>query len=138
MRIVWLDDDGELLENAVVALRRAGYVVDMLTNVGDAWKFLEENAPTIDGLILDIMMATGELLSEENTNGGMRAGAVFLRKFLQNSATSGIKVFVYTIVEDEAVRTAVSDLKIKYFRKQSYPGQAIVQLVREEFGEVPK
>lgn len=135
MKLVWVDDDGELLEHQIPALERAGFSVDVVSDVDAAYRYLRDKSGRYDGVILDIMMGTGDLLLGEDTNGGMTTGHQFLKRLLSEGILGKAKVIAYSIVEDPAVKSAVEALGVRFFKKQAYPGYALRSLAIQEFGK---
>lgn len=133
MLILWIDDDVANLEAQQEYLADEGFVVEVIDNLDDAWhRLTSEAAPFPDVIILDVMMATGKLLIDEETKGGLTSGANFLRKLHTSGLQQRTRVVVYTIVADLDAKDMVEQLGVPFVRKQSAPGKRIVELIKRE------
>jgi DNA-binding response OmpR family regulator len=134
VRLLWIDDDGNLLRSQIRRLTEKGYKVSVASNVDAAWEILHSTADETNGIILDIMMGTGELLHHENTKGGLITGEHFLRRLREEETLSGVKVIIYTVTDNDSTKDYASEIGVSYYSKQDYPGKALVDIVVREFG----
>jgi CheY-like chemotaxis protein len=135
MQIMWIDDDVVNSDAQQEFLTECGFIVEVIDNVDDAWARLSSKKDLPDGIILDIMMGTGDLLKGEPTKGGLTTGQHFLMKMESAGMLDKIKVIIYTIVADTDAKAEVDRLGVKYYRKQSHPGRRLVNIAISEFGE---
>lgn len=133
-RILWIDDDFDLLRPQRQNLVDDGYEVVTEVHIDSAINRLIEIREEYDGIILDIMMAPGEKLRNKATQGGLKTGLIFLR-YLQKSGTlSRIKIFIFTHRYSVEDAQQAAQLNVGYHFKQDHKGSAIVELVQHEFG----
>lgn len=100
--ILFVDDERRYVDGYVEELRLSGFTVEYRKTVDAAHKFLVENLPQIDLLVLDIMMPPGELLQEAQTNHGLRTGVRFFEQVRQLAPV--LPVIILTNVTDEQVK----------------------------------
>lgn len=129
-RIVWVDDDLLSMDSQIIRLRGAGFDVTQITSVDEAYKHLSDRDFSADLVILDIMMATGETLVGEETNGGLKTGVAFVEKLSREGLLERLKIIFYTITDGDEMRQVGRKYGIQGYKKQNYPGKAIVELVR--------
>ncbi|HEY4940924.1 MAG TPA: hypothetical protein VII56_05810 [Rhizomicrobium sp.] len=134
MKIVWIDDDVRTLGSQKRFLEKAGYEVEQIRDVDQAWKRLNDGAEENLCVILDVMMGTGKLLINKPTNGGLRTGREFLRLMVEKDLLKKVKLFVYTIIDDVQTRDFCGEQNIRYWRKSDLLGKKLVGVVNEEFG----
>lgn len=133
MKLLWIDDDVANLDAQQRYLERAGFNVEALDNVDDAWARIQRgDAPAI---ILDIMMATGKLLKDTPTDGGLITGEQFLLRLRDQGKLKGLKIIIYTITNNESSRKLAEELGIRFYTKQSDPGKALAEIAKREFLE---
>ena len=130
MKVLWIDDDGDLLDVQINQLADEGIDVTVAQDVDTAWKHLVElKEPTL--VILDIMMGTGSLLKNQNTNGGISTGERFLEKMEDAGMLQLHRVMVYTIMDSASINDLTQRLNVPYYLKTDHSGKAIVKLVKD-------
>lgn len=75
--ILFVDDERQNNLEYMEELKFAGKKVEFRKDVAVAFNFLIEHLQEIELLILDIMMPPGDLINENDANGGMRTGVRF-------------------------------------------------------------
>jgi DNA-binding response OmpR family regulator len=106
--ILFVDDEKRVMSSYTLELILSGYEVDFETNVDDAMRFFTNNLEAIKVLVLDIMLAPGDIFKNADTEGGMRTGINFYQ--LVRKKAPELPVFIFTNVSDEQVA--------KSFRKE--------------------
>jgi CheY-like chemotaxis protein len=74
--ILLLDDEGEYVENIVSELNKFDLKVELVSNVDDAFKFINESSSHLQAIVCDVMMPHGLSISaaesRENLTTGLR------------------------------------------------------------------
>ena len=135
MTILWIDDDGVLLESQKRQISDAGYQLSVVQTVDEAWKVLNAPGATFKGIILDVMMATGALLKDSETNGGLLTGERFLEEMNKAGLLTRHPIFIYTITQNPSTNELARQYNISCYRKHSYPGKQLVKLIDKHFGK---
>jgi CheY-like chemotaxis protein len=98
--ILFLDDEKWWLESYLEELEETVQQVVFISQADEALKFFEQNKGQIKLLILDVMMPSGDDLSDEPDN-GLRMGIHFYDKVRETDKT--LPVIIFTNVSDESV-----------------------------------
>jgi len=77
------------------------------------------------------MMASGDLLAGEETNGGLKTGIAFFNKAIEEGLVEKSRWVLYTITDSSEAAELSEKFDVRHYKKQNYPGKAIVQVVRE-------
>jgi CheY-like chemotaxis protein len=134
-KIIWIDDDINVLETQAEWLRKRGFELETFSNVDEAWERIRESENEVLYVIIDVMMATGAIFDSADTNGGLNTGARFLEYMDEKKILTRCHVMIFTIRDDDRARRVAERLSIPYYRKQHYKGSAIVRCVVGVFGE---
>lgn len=108
-RILFIDDEPYFVRSLVEALEDEGYKVDQAVNGTQAIEKLEDSVP--DLIILDIIMPTGERISDPNC--GRRTG---LRdhEIIRDKMGLKVPIIFVTVVDDPSVHRAIRQLERSY------------------------
>ncbi len=100
-QIFMIDDDKLPMQYYIRSIEKNNFEVKYFTRPDDAFKYLDEEHPHIDGIILDIMLPPGEKYKGEETNQGLRTG-VFVWRDIRNNYKdySNIPIIVLTNVRN--------------------------------------
>ncbi|MFA6449770.1 MAG: hypothetical protein WCX65_09895 [bacterium] len=115
--ILWVDDDLSLtLKSFMDELKENGYEIIMVTNPDDiSDKFAQYN---ITGIIMDIMLPTGQSISNEDSKMGILTGLEILKKLKEDKTTSQIPIVIFTILSNQDVSTWARVNNIKLLKKE--------------------
>ncbi|MEN8218660.1 MAG: hypothetical protein ABFS56_20275, partial [Pseudomonadota bacterium] len=79
--ILWVDDDIDLtLEPFIDELEDEGYRVLRARTPEEMWSSLQDNFQNISGIIMDIMLPTGESIDANKSKMGILTGLVLLEQ----------------------------------------------------------
>jgi len=132
-KIIWVDDDVYLLRPQHQFLSEAGYEVEMVPDVDEAWEIIRENKDGSVNAIIDIMMNPGILFQNENHNYGLRTGVLFAKKLKDCNFSKRVRFFVFTHCSDNVIEREVKQLGVSFYSKQDYRGSKVVEIVNSEF-----
>lgn len=133
-KIIWVDDDNDLIRPQSSSLLDCGYLVDVVPDVDAAIAMIKSSYPELIGIILDVMMNPGKELRDEQHMGGLVTGLVLYRYLNQKNLCPPLKAFVFSHRHDPKARTNLQKMGVNYYQKQHYKGRAICDLVKQEFG----
>ncbi|MFN7929346.1 MAG: response regulator [Blastocatellia bacterium] len=107
--ILFIDDEDEM-ESFELGLKLSEYEyqVKRVTNVDDAWEYLNCNEVQIKLIIMDIMIPPGDLFNDVDTKGGLRTGLDLLEKIREKN--NSLPVIVFSNVSDQKI--------ISHFQRQ--------------------
>lgn len=137
-KVIWVDDDNELIRPQSVSLADRGYEIDVIPDVDVAIASIKHNRSSVLGVILDVMMNPGVELRSEPHMGGLVTGLVLFRYLRRCQLCPPIKAFVFTHRHDPQARHELEKLGVSYYKKQHYKGRALCDLVEKEFGPPPE
>ena len=126
------------MESYEKALRWKGYEVVRCYTVDEAIAFARSNPPTVDAIILDLMMPAGEAFRNEDTEGGVKTGVLLfhaLRKDLPNAP-----VLVLTNYPRSEILSALParDERVSVMTKYSCPPLELPQVLEDLWSNVAK
>ena len=133
-RLLWVDDDGSLLDRQIEWLTRVGFEVQVAPTVDHAWALLTDKQVKFDGVILDMMMGTGALLASAETMGGLRTGQIFLQRLTDHGLLNNKTAFIYTASDNQEIKDFCTSINVPLYSKLEYPGKAIALIAVEVFG----
>lgn len=134
-KVVWIDDDAHAMESQMMRLNAAGFDVVQIPTIDEAYRVLSADGYSADLVVLDVMMATGSFLEGEETNGGLKTGIAFIEKVAKEELLDRYKWVFYTITDGDEMRQIGRRFGIQGFKKQNYPGKAIVELISGQLEE---
>lgn len=125
MIVLFIDDEPSEMDSFKLELEMAGYQVVFKTKTDDAWVYFEQNEDSIGVVILDVMMPPGDFLGGEDTEGGLRTGALFYNKIRDKHPN--VHVIILTNVSDASlVRRFAKDPRCTFVRKEDvFPFQLV-------------
>ena len=66
--ILFIDDEKRYVRNYIEELEEIGFEVNYINNVVDALKFIKsEESKKLEAVVLDVMMPSGEIFTDEET-----------------------------------------------------------------------
>jgi len=133
-KIIWIDDDDDLIRPQRENLESIGYQVQVTPDVDLAIDLIRKSPIEIKGAIVDVMMDTGKTLRDEDHDAGLRTGLVLCQMLRREDRCPPPRVFIFTHRNDPKAAGEFRDLGINYYKKQHYKGNAICDLVEKEFG----
>ena len=133
-RLVWVDDDHDLISPQSNALQDCGYIVDVVPDVDKAIAVIKKNCMQLRGIILDVMMNPGVTFRKENHVGGLLTGLILFKYLRTESLCPPLKAFVFSHRFDPDAKDQLSKFGVNYYQKQYYKGKSICDLVKAEFG----
>ena len=115
--ILFIDDEKRYVKNYIEELEEVGFEVNYINNVGDALEFIKsKESKKIESIVLDVMMPSGKIFTNEETEEGLNTGIEFYKKFRDNFPNT--KVFVLTNVSREDVRDFFEEQKDCFFARK--------------------
>lgn len=121
-QIILIDDEGRIIYSYFQELEiefKDKYEVKLFTDIDSAYKFLTNNCDIIKLVILDVMMPTGELLKDVDTDDGLRTGVRFHEKIRE--IFPDLPIIVFTNFSVEGIEDQIEeDKKSKFLRKADY------------------
>ncbi|HEX8651806.1 MAG TPA: response regulator [Pyrinomonadaceae bacterium] len=106
--ILFVDDEPVFTSSYRDELELENYNVVLKRKLDEAWAVLDEEGPSVQLLILDVMMPSSDLIGMPD-EGGMRTGLLFFEKVRQRFPD--LPVVVFTNISDKNVK--------EFFEKQS-------------------
>ncbi len=126
------------MESYEKVLKRKGYEVVRCYTVDEAIAFARSNPPSVDAIILDLMMPAGEAFRNEDTEGGLKTGVLLyreLRKDLPNAP-----VLVLTNYPQPEILSALpsGDKRVSVKTKYSCPPLELPEVLEALWSNVAK
>lgn len=134
-KIIWVDDDNDLIRPQRRGLQDDGYRVQVIPDVDHAITIISEEKDGIGGIILDVMMNPGTELRNTPHLGGLLTGLRLFELLRDRGLCPPIKTFFFTHRLDPDAADSLATYGVSYHQKQHHKGKAICALVRREFGE---
>ena len=131
--LLWVDDDiSASLDAFSDELKEAGYNIIGAKTPEEMWDKLKSN--NINGIILDIMMPTGEKITKEESQMGVKTGFVLAKKLRdEKSEYKNIPLIIFTILNDSDISLWASENNIPFLVKQYTLPHELLE-VMEKFG----
>jgi len=129
-RILMIDDDKLPMQYYIRSLEKNNFEVKFFLRPDDAFEYLDNEQPHIDGVILDIMLPPGERYKGKQTNQGLRTGIFVLKDIREHPRYLSIPVVVLTNVRNPKTLAEFEEgdlLKIAF--KPDYPPKKLVHLL---------
>jgi CheY-like chemotaxis protein len=125
--ILLFDDEKRYVASYLDALSEAGFEVEFRRDVDAAARFLNDH-PEVAVFVLDVMAPAGDLLTGEDTQGGIRTGLRFYEWV--RARRPSLPVIVLTNVRDDRVEDYFScEPNCRFLLKQSTRKQDLVREV---------
>ncbi|GBF82112.1 response regulator [Aphanothece sacrum] len=130
---VIVDDELERMRVYIEELQLCNYQVELVGNIDDALEYFDKKKEQIELLILDIMMASGQLSREPGINGGLRTGIVFYKKIRENDKNLPIIIFsnLSQINDQEIEEEIENNPRSKFLQKIETLPYQFVEEVKE-------
>ncbi len=117
--VIMVDDERRYVEPYLMELDLRGIEVRFYDNVDAAWQALQTSIADVQLLILDIMMAPGELLADLDTRYGLRTGVRFYERIRELAPQ--LRVIILTNVADEQVAERFRNEGVTWLPKSTFP-----------------
>lgn len=131
-RILMIDDDKLPMQYYIRRLEKNNFEVKHFVKPDDAFEYLDNEQPHIDGVILDIMLPPGEKYKDEQTNQGLRTGFFVLKDLRNYQPYSNIPVVILTNVRNPKTLAEFGKSELLSIAfKPDYPPKKLVHLLEE-------
>ncbi len=118
MKIVWIDDDTEIIDPVVEPLEQDGHEITRIRTVGEALEAVEA-LRSCDLILLDMIIPLGDC--DEDFD--YYSGVPLLRKLRENHKVT-TPVIVFSVVDPKKVKGQLNSLNMaKYIRKPALPSE---------------
>ncbi len=131
-RILIVDDDKLPIQYYIRSLEKSNFEVKHFIRPDDAFAYIDNEQPHIDGILLDIMLPPGEKYKDEDTNQGLKTGSFVLRDLRGYSDYSNVPVIILTNVRNPTTLREFEEsdlLKIAF--KPQYPPTKLAGLLKK-------
>jgi CheY-like chemotaxis protein len=120
-KILFVDDEPRKIDSFISELRSTGYEVVVKKDVDSAFEYLLKNHSEVKLLILDIIMLSGIVTQNMDTEDGVKTGLRFLEKVREKFDTSTpVLIFTNTHVNDNIAKEIYEDPKVNILYKEDY------------------
>lgn len=135
MKILFIDDERRRMDIFAMELELSGKEVIYCSEVQTGWDVFVNNQTKISLIILDIMMAPGNLFDKESSEDGLRTGILMFERIREQAAE--IPVIIFTNVSDREVKNRFLLKKNCLFvqKKGYYPSEFVQMINRFLAGE---
>lgn len=128
MNVLFIDDERRRMDAFAMELELTGKTVIFCTEAKKGWDVFVKNRTKINLIILDIMMAPGELFENEPVEDGLRTGIALFEKIREQAPD--LPVIIFTNASDRDVRERFRDRKSCLFvQKKGYLPSEFVHLI---------
>jgi CheY-like chemotaxis protein len=142
--ILFIDDELDFVESYREGLSDAGYEVQLMSDLDEAYTFLRQRYDRVQLVIFDVMIEGDfEVLSNVDTNGGKRAGEKLLLEVLgwenENKKCPTVPKIIFTNVKEPAFLDRWrrdADVVAACLRKPYTTVAELVRVVRANIGGV--
>lgn len=111
-RILFVDDEAFFGRSYISCLQKSGFVVELCDDAGDALERLT-SGPSVDAIVLDVMMPSPAGLSPDDCDAGLSTGIYLLKRLLEVRALArGTPVVFLTNHRPEVVSQHCRELQI--------------------------
>ena len=125
--ILLIDDDILPMKYYLHAFEKSGFKTVQHTNPDEALEFIQKNEGYISGIILDIMMPTGDKYNKSDANQGLTTGILLFKDIKKQYPK--IPIIIFTNVKN---KETLSKIKSKYiFHKMEEPPFKLLSIVKE-------
>lgn len=126
--ILCLDDENRIGYNYFEELRLSGHEISFHMDVDSAFNFFNKNYSKIELIILDIMMPSGHIFRNEETEFGLRTGILFYEKVRQKTEDLPV-IFLTNVKDEQIVESFINQQNCFYFIKENYLPSELVDEV---------
>ncbi len=133
--LLWIDDDQQLLDHAVSRLRENGIRVVVEPSIDKAVETIRTRQSELLGVLVDLMMDPGELLSGLATEGGYETGFRLI-DYLQSEGLMADLVFkIFTNAQTGFRQYPPDGSKhaVRIVQKSRYKGVKFLNFIKSEF-----
>lgn len=115
--ILWLDDDIDATLSAHIdELEDNGYTVLRANTPEKMWQILNEQYGNVSGIVLDIMLPTGENIDNVEADriaakAGVHTGIVLLKQLRDDIRYRDIPIIIFTILSDQELVDVAKEYK---------------------------
>ena len=128
--ILIIDDEPNRMDCYIKELEAEKFEVKICKHIDQALDFLENHFNSIELLILDVMMPPGNTFKSEDTDQGLRTGALFYR-LIKEKNNWNFPIFVFTNIYDDELSTEVNnDPESWLFHKEEFMSRDFAEKVR--------
>lgn len=121
--ILYADDEPWFVEALFEALTDAGYLLKKAKNGTEVLRYLKQADALPDLIILDVIMPTGEDISE--TNGGRRTGIKVYEIIRKEMYITNIPILFLTVVDDSSVERSIGSKNYSVLVKPVLPTELL-------------
>jgi CheY-like chemotaxis protein len=122
------------LEPFIDEMEDEGYHVLRARTPEEMWSSLQDNFQNIYGIIMDIMLPTGENIDANKSKMGILTGLVLLDQIRQNDGYSKIPLLIFTILSDQTVIDWSKKHNVCQLKKQeTFPDKLVKALEDMKF-----
>lgn len=136
--ILWVDDDIETsLRPFLDEIEEAGYKVVRARTPDEMWKQLADHGGEICGIIMDIMLPTGDNIEPGDAEMGVTTGLVLLKKLRDKDKISPyyeMPLLIFTILRNQKVYDWAKANRVELLRKQETYPEELAEKVKTSFG----
>lgn len=137
-RILMIDDDNLPMQYYITQLEKHRYEVKYFIKPDDAFRYIDNEKPHIDGIILDIMLPPGEKYKDTPTNQGLKTGVFVLRDLRAYPEYSSVPVIILTNVRNPTTLAEfVENDLLKIAFKPDYPPLKLIELLKTTYNLSP-
>ena len=130
-KILWIDDDVRRPELSVDIdeFNENGFEIIKADNPDECNEIISQRQD-FECIIIDISMPTGKNINFGEAKGGMRTGLIILKQLVNNEKLNDIQKVVFTIVDDEDVRSYCEENNIPYLSKRKFLSDTFVERIK--------
>lgn len=133
-RILWVDDDLFFYQGYLGEVAEL-YQVVSVRDPDACWRRLSEaEAGDFAGIIMDVILPTGEHVDHALADGGLRTGLVLIEMLKASTLFRDIPIVIFTIREAGDVDVLGAEYKIPVLRKTEVTMHEFIQAVQNAFG----
>lgn len=130
--LLWVDDDIEgSLKPFLDEMEDSGYIVIRARTPEEMWNQLSKNEKKIQGIIMDIMLPTGDKIKSGDAQMGVTTGLVLLELLKSKHKYSDIPILIFTILNNQKVFDWAKKYSVPMLRKQeTFPEELVDELTK--------
>jgi len=127
--ILFIDDDDFGMKPYRLALEEAGLNLLITASADEALSALNSESNRISLIILDVLMPSGSVFTDEETNGGLITGYRLLEKI--RKSYSHIPILILSITNPSEMRSDYATDNVAFLSKQNTLPAELLAAVRE-------
>jgi hypothetical protein len=134
-RIIWCDDDLFFFKSTVEELEEL-YDVHITRNADEFWRKLTSHDQNyFSGVIMDVILPHGEIVSAKQSENGERTGLVLLEMLKSSGSFSALPVVLLSIRDNHDIDAMAKTHRVPVFQKAGVRIAELIETVRKSFGE---